>query len=457
MEETIVFSNICQPGNSMRQRLLGGRTTANQPSMMDVLWETLGFVAKAAIIFVTVAACAAVVFSRARARRAGKRDGSLHVKRINHKLLQLAESLRSAMMPAKAYRKHHKQLVKVEKEREGQARPRVFVLDFEGDVMASAVESLREEVSALLSVGEKGDEVVVRLESPGGAAHSYGLAASQLLRLKQGGLELTVCVDKIAASGGYMMACVAQRIIAAPFAILGSIGVAAPLPNANRLLDRMGVDYENATAGEYKRTISYLAPITEKGRAKFQEQLDEVHQAFKDFVKENRPELDIDAVATGEHWHGLRAAELGLANQVMTSDDYLMSKVDGADIYQLSYERPRKVRERLAGSVSLIGERLFDALWTRLRPTYLWVMLRRGAFWLATLLARGCDSGVDKVPEHTSAKAPLSAKPPQADQDSVSASGASAMPADPGCIENCRDKGLCGVADDKCVARSRAD
>jgi serine protease SohB len=339
--------------------------------MMDVLWDTLGFLAKAAIFFATVAACAAVLFSRARAARPGKADGSLRVSRLNHKLLRVAESLRAAMMPSKAYRKHHKQLVKAEKAREGEERPRLFVLDFDGDVMASAVESLRQEVTALLAVADKGDEVVLRLESPGGAAHAYGLGASQLVRLKEGGLKLTVCVDKVAASGGYMMACVAEQIIAAPFAILGSIGVVAPLPNAHRLLERVGVDYENVTAGEYKRTVSFLAANTDKGREKFQEQLDDVHSLFKDFVKENRPAVDIDAVATGEHWHGRRAAELGLANQVMTSDDYLMSKLDAADIYQLSYERPRKVRERLAGGVSLIGERLMDAIWTRLRPTYL--------------------------------------------------------------------------------------
>jgi serine protease SohB len=233
--------------------------------------------------------------------------------------------------------------------------------------MASGVESLRYEISALLSVAASGDEVVVRLESPGGAAHSYGLAASQLARLKEHGLRVTACVDKVAASGGYMMACVAHEIITAPFAIIGSIGVAAPLPNVHRLLERAGVDYEDVTAGEHKRTVSLLGAITPQGRKKFQEQVDEVHELFKGFVKQHRPSLDVDAVATGEHWLGTRAVELGLANRVMTSDSYLMSKLDEADIYHVRFERPKSMRERLALTTRMVSEGVADGLWKRWR------------------------------------------------------------------------------------------
>jgi serine protease SohB len=334
---------------------------------MDVLLDTTAFLAKAFIVFVTFAACTLLIFSRARSGRPGRPEGELRVRKLNDRMRALAASLRGAMLTKRERRKMLKEATKQKALTQEQraAKPTVFVLDFKGDILASAVESLRQEVNALLTVAASGDEVVVRLESPGGAAHGYGLAASQLARLKHQGLKVTVCVDKMAASGGYMMACVADQILAAPFAILGSIGVAAPLPNVHRLLERHGVDYEDITAGEYKRTVSLLGKITDKGRQKFQEQVDDMHQLFKDFVKEHRPSLDIEAVATGEHWHGRRAAELGLANEVMTSDDYLMSKLEACEIYHLAYERPRSMRDRIAATMSLAGERFADAVWAR--------------------------------------------------------------------------------------------
>jgi serine protease SohB len=318
---------------------------------MDVLWEVLGFAGKGLVVLVVFAACTVILFSRVRSGRGGaSREGHLVVWRLNELLRDQAEALRGAMMAPKERRKHYKALAKLDKAGP-EHRSNVFVLDFKGDIMASAVEGLRSEVNALAAVATKGDEVVVRLESPGGAAHSYGLAASQLARLRDRGLSLTVCVDKVAASGGYMMACVADKIVAAPFAILGSIGVVAPVPNVHRLLDRIGVDYEDITAGKFKRTVSPFAEITDEGRKKFQEQVEDLHQVFKDWVHENRPGLDIDQVATGEHWPGKRAHELGLVNELMTSDAYLMDKLEHANIYRVSFERPRSVRERLSSAV----------------------------------------------------------------------------------------------------------
>jgi serine protease SohB len=337
--------------------------------MIDMLLDTLAFVVKSLVVFLTVAACAAVIFSRARGLRSARGEGRMQVRKLNDRLRALAEQLRQAMLPRREQRKRVRALAKQEKQHERAepvARPSVFVLDFKGDLLATAVESLREEVNAVVSVAGTGDEVVLRLESPGGAAHSYGLAASQLVRLKSRGVKLTVCVDKVAASGGYMMACVADQILTAPFAVLGSIGVAAPLPNAHRLLERHGIDYEEVTAGEYKRTVSYLGKITDKGKQKFQEQIDDMHRLFKEFVRQNRPAVDVEQVATGEHWYGLRAIELGLANAVATSDDYLMGKVESCDIYQLWYERPRSVRNRIASTMRLAGERFADGLWSRL-------------------------------------------------------------------------------------------
>jgi serine protease SohB len=333
---------------------------------MEVLWDTVGFAGKGVIVFFVFAACTLVFFARAaRAARAGRSSGGhLRVQRLNDALKHSAERLRGAMMKPKEYKARRKALAKAAKT-ESFPQKNLFVLDFKGDILASAVENLRHEITALCEVAAEGDEVVVRLESAGGAVHSYGFAASQLARIRSKGLELTVCVDRVAASGGYMMACVAERIVAAPFAILGSIGVVSPMPNLHRLLDKFGIDYENFTAGEYKRTVSPLAEITPKGRKKYQEQLEEVHQLFKDHVHENRPSVDIDEVATGEHWHGIRAAELGLVNELMTSDDYLISKVDDANIYKLSFRRPRNVRDRLSGFVRAASGSLMDTLQER--------------------------------------------------------------------------------------------
>ncbi|MBI4952087.1 MAG: protease SohB [Myxococcales bacterium] len=325
--------------------------------MPDVLWDTLAFAAKAFVVFATVLACAAAIFGRARAGR-GRARSRVRVERVNERMGRAAEAVRRAGMDPRAARKHHKELARRERAAVSSARPSVYVLDFKGDLLATAVESLREEVSALALVVQPDDEVVVRLESPGGAAHAYGLAASQLARLRDRGIRLTACVDKVAASGGYMMAAVAERIVAAPFAILGSIGVAAPVPNLHRLLERHGVDYREMTAGEFKRTVSVFGEITEDGRRKFQEQLDETHGLFKDFVQRYRPALDVARVATGEHWHGTRALELGLADELATSDDYLLARLDRARIFEVRVERPRTLRGWLGRSLDLVRARL---------------------------------------------------------------------------------------------------
>jgi serine protease SohB len=333
---------------------------------MNVLWEVLGFAAKGLIVVVTFALLVGIVF-RARGRREAKPEGRLRLKRLDEQLRFSLDTLRMALMLPKDAAKERKRLVKQAKSETIPER-RVYVLDFKGDVLASAVSNLRQEVTALLGVAREGDEVVMRLESPGGAVTGYGLAASQLARLKSKSIPLTVCVDKVAASGGYMMACVADRIVAAPFAIIGSIGVAAPTPNVHRLLDRLGIDFENFTGGKYKRTVSVAAPITEEGRKKYQEQIDETHGLFKRFVHEHQPDLAIDEVATGEYWLGTRAQELGLVAELGTSDDYLLNKAaEGAALFQLSYETPGGLRERLVGGGVQIVERSLLRFWSHLQ------------------------------------------------------------------------------------------
>ncbi|OOF51978.1 protease SohB [Rodentibacter genomosp. 1] len=230
-------------------------------------------------------------------------------------------------------------------------KPCVYVLDFKGDISASQTTALREEISAILHVAKPDDEVLLRLESPGGVVHGYGLAASQLMRLKQKGIKLTVAVDKVAASGGYMMACVADKIIAAPFAIVGSIGVVAQMPNIHRLLKKYDVDVDVMTAGEFKRTMTVLGENTEKGKQKFQQELEETHQLFKQFVQQNRPHLDIDQVSTGEHWFGTQALELALIDGVSTSDDLLLEAMKDKSVVGITYKVKKPLLQKLGQQV----------------------------------------------------------------------------------------------------------
>ncbi|MGE5152869.1 MAG: protease SohB, partial [Bdellovibrio bacteriovorus] len=235
----------------------------------------------------------------------------------------------------------------------------LFVIDFNGDIRASEVAALRVLVTTILLEHREGDAVLVRLENAGGTVTEHGLAASQLARLRAQGVHLTVAVDKVAASGGYLMACVADRIVAAPFAVLGSIGVLAELPNFHRLLERNGVDFELHTAGEYKRTLTLFGENTDAARQKLKEQLEETHALFKGFVAEYRPGLDLARVATGEYWHGRRAVELGLVDAIQTSDDLLLERIDSTDLWHLKYSARKKPLERLLSSIQgLLGGRL---------------------------------------------------------------------------------------------------
>jgi len=241
-------------------------------------------------------------------------------------------------------------------------KSKVFVIDFNGSIDAKEVSSLREEVTAILSVATKNDEVFVRLESGGGMVHGYGLASSQLDRIRQHEIPLTVSVDKVAASGGYMMACVANNIIAAPFAILGSIGVIAQLPNFNKLLKKNHIDFEQFTAGEFKRTVTMFGENTKKGKEKFIEELEETHVLFKDFVSEHRPSLDLDKVATGEHWFGTTALKLGLIDSIQTSDDYLQKLSKSHKIVAIKYEVKKGLAEKFAKAASLSTESILGKL-----------------------------------------------------------------------------------------------
>ncbi|WP_282040148.1 protease SohB [Halomonas alimentaria] len=257
----------------------------------------------------------------------------------------------------KAFRREDKARGKAGKGEQGQGRPTVWLLDFHGDIRASGTGRFAEEISAVIAAAESGDEVVVRLESAGGLVHAYGLAAAELDRLREAGLATTVCVDKVAASGGYLMACGADSVRAAPLAVLGSIGVVAQVPNVHRLLKRHDIDVEVLTAGRYKRTLTVLGENTEEGREKFLDDLETTHELFKRHVAKRRPALDIEAIATGEVWYGSEALDKGLVDALGTSEAYLVERMREAKVIRVRLEPPRRLAERLGMAVSTGIER----------------------------------------------------------------------------------------------------
>ena len=316
--------------------------------MTEFLTEYGMFLAKAfTLILLIILAFGALIFLFSRARQT--RHEHLDVINLNDKYQSMSLTLKAATLSKKSFKRELKALQALYKkfQKTDTERQRIYVIHFKGDVRASEVTSLREVITAILSVVQPSDEVVVLLESAGGIVHDYGLAASQLQRIRNKGIKLTVTVDKVAASGGYMMACVADRIIAAPFAIIGSIGVIGQMPNFNRLLKNLDIDFEQLTAGEYKRTLTLFGENNDKGRAKAQQDIEETHRLFKEFVKENRPQLDIDAVSTGEHWYGKRALSLNLVDELCTSDDFLYAAAEQADLYGVNYFRRKGFWERL--------------------------------------------------------------------------------------------------------------
>jgi len=343
---------------------------------LEFLYEYGLFLAKTITFILAVIAIIAVIAASAIKQKHKK--GELEItdlseqfedveQEVIHALLNKEELKQKEKMDkkfAKEQAKKDKALAKgkTDNKETPECKSKVFVIDFNGSIDAKEVTSLREEVTAILSVATKNDEVFVRLESGGGMVHGYGLASSQLDRIRQHEIPLTISVDKVAASGGYMMACVANNIIAAPFAILGSIGVIAQLPNFNKLLKKNNIDFEQFTAGEFKRTVTMFGENTEKGKEKFIEELEETHVLFKDFVREHRPSLDLNKVATGEHWFGTKALELGLVDSIQTSDDYLQKLSKSHKIVAIKYEVKKGLAEKLAKTVSLSAESVLGKL-----------------------------------------------------------------------------------------------
>ncbi len=333
--------------------------------MMEILNQILIFFGQTLIIILAIIA---VILTIAAVALKNKGAKSFDIEILNDKFDEQKEALQSIILSEeqlKAEKKSIKDKQKLEDKKKKKKdlssddsknhKKMAYLLDFlKGDVEASSVDQLREEINALLTVAQKDDEVILRIESPGGVVHGYGLAAAQILRLRTAGLNVTVCVDKVAASGGYLMSCVAHQIIASPFAIIGSIGVVAQVPNFNRLLKKYDVDFKEYTAGDYKRTVSLLGEITEKGETKFKEQLEATHVLFKDFVGQFRPQLNLKEVATGEYWYGQQALNLRLVDQILTSDEYIFNKIKTHQVIRIHIEKKQKLAEKISEAFSQV-------------------------------------------------------------------------------------------------------
>ncbi|APE06089.1 MAG: protease SohB [Alteromonas sp.] len=337
---------------------------------MEFLYEYGLFVAKAITLVVAVVVVVATIVGVANKQKHGK--GQLEITSISDQLKDITNYAKQVLLDKNSAKKLAKQQKKEEKAKckqkdDEEKSPRLYVIDFKGSMDAGEVDNLREEITAILCVADKDDEVLVRLESGGGVVHGYGLAASQLQRIKQKGLKLTVAVDKVAASGGYMMACVADTLLASQFAYIGSIGVLAQLPNFHKLLKKNDIEFEQHTAGEFKRTLTIFGENNDEGRAKFKEEIEEIHVLFKDFVHSQRPEMNIDKVATGEYWPGIKAKELGLIDDITTSDDYILSHYPKREIFSVKYSVKKNVAEKLGMSAASVAERVLMKSWSKAR------------------------------------------------------------------------------------------
>lgn len=315
---------------------------------MDYLYELSLFFFKAVI---AAGAGILVIAAAAMALRAGSLEGRsrrrLKAVSLGGRSKDRALEFWQKTLDKKEFKRRLKQRKKEKAAGQREKKPSSFVLSFSGDVMASQVEALREEVSLVLDLAGPKDDVILLLESRGGSVAHYGLGASQLERLRSHKIPLTVCVDRFAASGGYLMACAGDQIVAAPFAFLGSVGVLFGLPNVHEFLKKRDISYEEITAGKHKRTLTPFGKITEEKREKLKEQLELIHGQFKRFVKKRRAGIDLERAATGEAWLAEEALKLGLADRLQCSDDLIRERLKTNNVYKISLKAPPPVWEKI--------------------------------------------------------------------------------------------------------------
>lgn len=345
---------------------------------LEYLIDYSMFLARVATVVVAIIFILGSLASAGNRQRKGVAKGHIKVTKLNEHIEEMLDSLKKAVLDKQGQKEDKKQKKKLQKAAdkaskaaksqeagEQDYRKRVYVLNFNGDIAAHAVSSLREEITAILSLASEKDEVLLRLESPGGMVHAYGLASSQLTRIRDKKIPLTICVDKVAASGGYMMACLADRLIAAPFAIIGSIGVLVQLPNFHRLLKKNEIDYETISAGEFKTTLSTFGEITQKGRDKVQEDVEDMHVLFKQWVKDHRPSVDIDKISTGETWVGIKAKERYMVDELKTSDECIVAACNDADVYEIEFVQKKSVQDKVGSIFRSLFESAFAMIFER--------------------------------------------------------------------------------------------
>ena len=329
------------------------------------------FLLKVVTIVIAILLPVLMIINSSKGKSAGDK-GHLQIKNLSDQFESMGNALQGALMDGKTFKKFRKDLDKKKKKEDkapAKDQQSIFVLNFNGDIQASEVDKLKHEINAILLSETKCKEVVLKVESGGGSAYAYGLCAAELKRLIDNKIKLTVCIDKVAASGGYLMSCVATKIVAAPWALVGSIGVIAQMPNINRLLKKNLVDFEMHTAGEFKRTLTVFGENTEEGRDKFKSELEDLHVIFKDFVKDNRPEIDTSIVATGEVWQGEKALEVGLIDEICTSDDYLVTLSKKFKLFEIEYVEKKNFSERFAFAAETFLNRTFLRIYDTLNKS----------------------------------------------------------------------------------------
>lgn len=344
------------------------RKTVSMEFKLEFLYEYGLFVAKTVTFVIAFAIITALIVGASAKPKSGK--GELTMENLSEQLNNQKKELLNVALDKEAFKAFEKSEKKKLKDKKTEPKNKVFVLTFKGGIDAKEVESLRKEVTAIIQIAQSNDKVVVKLESGGGVVHGYGLAASQLARLKQAGLELIVSVDKIAASGGYMMACVSDKFVCAPFAMIGSIGVIAQLPNFNKLLKKNNVEFEQITAGEFKRTLTMFGENTESGREKFKQELEQIHALFRDHVQVARPTLDVEKVATGETWFGTDALKMGLVDEIQTSDDLLLSLNNQFELYHVAYKSKKGLSDKIGLGASSLLDNITEKILSKTKELY---------------------------------------------------------------------------------------
>jgi serine protease SohB len=324
------------------------------------------FALKALIIVAAVGALAFLVARLARSAEAKERE--IKVRSLNERYADMREAMNAPLLDKKGLKALIKARKKEKKARRGDdSTKRIYVLGFKGDMRARAVRELGMAIDGVLTVARPGtDEVVLRLESPGGTVTGYGLGAAEILRLRAHGIKATASVDQVAASGGYMMAAAADRIVAAPFAVVGSIGVVAPVPNLHRLLKKNDIDFEEMTAGEFKRSVSVLGEITPTGREHFRGKLEDTHGAFKAHIARCRPNVDIEKVANGDTWLASEALALNLVDEIATGDELLFRARETARLYEVTVEARKTLLQQILGGLGVAARRAAELMVVKL-------------------------------------------------------------------------------------------